>query len=554
MLNECLTGATVSADYSAPDATQPQPRTSVFFAVAPVWDLSFQSIGIPALIAWCREAGYVTESCDLNIAFNRQFGGNELDADRIQAAYEAITSDPVFRDSYLLRSATEKVRLPLPFGFAEIVCNNYSRLPDFLEDERFNPFIAFARANSFIDRIAAAPADRPLLVGMGWDGENQVIATLTIAREIKRRRPDALVMIGGPWATAMSDVLRLEAVLLRDIDFILPKKAEAPLTELLQVLDREGGGRPKGLIPGVMINEGGAFSPYFPNSTPVKAENLPRPALFPLTDYRRENVLPYESERGCYWGKCKFCHHILTYTHGHNSKPIAKVIDDLKAYAEEFDYEVAAFVDAAMPPKRVREIAETFLAEDMNLRWAGFCRAERSFTPEIFEVARRSGLDVLSFGVEHASKKVLDFIGKPQNPAEMRRVLQDCAEAGIYTTAGVMNGLPSETYEDLDELLDFLDTIKDFVYLHPHMFKFERGSEFFRNAERYGLKVLENHPESRLAIYHDFEDANGGETRQFIKETNLNQNWWRENMRRTLDWKSKKTKGFCKAVEFIVDH
>lgn len=528
-------------------------RTSVFFIVPPVWELSFQSLGIPAMVAWSRGLGYQTEAADLNIAFHRFISGTEsLDLKGVTAAYHSLIADQSFLAKYMPRQSPEKTRLPLPFGFGELVCNNYSRIESFIDDELYNPFLRFARSERFIDRIAAAPTDGPLLIGMGWDGENQVIATLSLAREIKRRRPDAIVVVGGPWATAMRDALRDEGRLLRDIDALIPKKGEAPFAALLSAVDRCGG-LPDEPVDGVMTNGGDVFTRFVASNERIQAADLPRPILFPLVDYLRSNVLPYESERGCYWGKCRFCHHILTYTHGHNSKPIGKVIDDLNAYRSEHDFEVVAFVDAAMPPKRVREIAETFLTRDMDLRWAGFCRPERAFTAEIFQVAKSSGLDVLSFGVEHASERVLTFIGKPQKPEDMRRVLRACADAGIYTTAGVMNGLPSERYEDLDMLLDFLDSIKDFTYLHPHMFKFERGSEFFENAELYGLRIIDNHPESRLSIYFDFEDRNGGETRAYIKDTNFNQVWWRDNIGRTLDWKSQ-SRGFCKAVEFIVDH
>ena len=525
----------------------------LYLIVPPVWELSFQSVGIPALSAYCRKHGISVVAVDLNIDFNRWVcGGSRLDLKVLREAYEVIRNHREYRESYELRTDDHKVRIDLPFGFGQIVCNNYSRIADFVGDRHLNPFVDYFRDHALVRQIASAPPERLPLVGLGWDGENQVSASLTLARELKRRNANILTVVGGPWATAMIGALSSEGKLLADIDFIIPKKAELPLLHLVEAIEAADG-RPQTDIPGVARRTGDRFSPVKPVTERLPAAELPRPDLFPLNQYRRHNVLPYESERGCYWGQCKFCHHILTYTHNHQSKPIEKVIAEIQRYRQEQDFEVVAFVDAAMPPKRVNEIANAFIDHAMNLRWAGFCRAEKTFTPDIFARAQQSGLDVLSFGVETASRRLLKFIGKPQDSDAMRRVLRDCHDAGIYTTAGIMNGLPSETMEDLDELMSFLDTIKDFTYLHPHMFKFERGSDFFENAKEYNLEVVANPPESRLSIYHDFVDHNGGNTREHISLQNVNQNWWRTHMARTLDWKNN-TKGFCKAVNFIVDH
>src|SRR5690349_2140061 len=109
-------------------------RTRVFLCVPPVWELSFQSVGIPAMAAWCRMLGYDTQSRDLNIAFHRYRSGTDtLDLAGAADAYDCLLANPVFAAQYVPRLAEEKIRLRLPFGLSELVCNNYSRIAEFIE-------------------------------------------------------------------------------------------------------------------------------------------------------------------------------------------------------------------------------------------------------------------------------------------------------------------------------------------------------------------------------------------------------------------------------------
>jgi len=529
-------------------------RAELYLVVPPVWELSFQGLGVPALAAWMKRQGHeVVGKADLNIAFHHYLtGAAKLEPEFYREQWAQLQENPVYRERYVPRMDSYYTRIDLPFGHAQLVSNNYSRIPSFLDDRRFNVALRYFEESKVVDGIADTSPNRKRLVGLSLESENQLLALVTLSRLLKQRNPELLIVVGGPWLTAMLPVLRWERLLMQDIDFLIPNKGEIPLDGLLRAIAQTDG-MPQS-SPGVLVKRrDGSFADAPCCDNRVRGGDLPRPELFPLAWYARPSVVPYESERGCYWGKCKFCHHILHYTHTFDSKPIEKVMADLRAYRQEEDFEVVAFVDAAIPPRRIREIAEAFLAEGWNKRWAGFSKVERHFTREIFEVAARSGLDVLSFGVETGSPRLAKYIGKPIDLEMAYRVLRDCADAGIYTTAGIMNGLPSETFEDLHQMWSFLDRIKSFTYLHPHLFKFELGSEFFENAASYDLEIVETPVESRLSPYRDFVDRSGGNTRDRIRDDNVNQLWWRRNMNRTLDWKSRGEK-FCKGVQFIADH
>jgi radical SAM superfamily enzyme YgiQ (UPF0313 family) len=397
-----------------------------------------------------------------------------------------------------------------------MVCNNYGRLSQFLQDERVNAYISYYRDCGIVESVVSSFAGELKVVGISLEGENQVVSTLTLAQMLKQRDPEVVIVLGGPWITQMRKVLRKEVKLLKDIDFLVPNKGEIPFVNLLEML-AEHQGRPRQIeLEGVMSRGDNGYGDYTPVNVRLKAEDLPRPKVFALSAYMRPNVLPYESIRGCYWGKCKFCHHIPHYTRGYDAKSIDKIIWELHAYKRELNFDVMAFVDAAIPPKRLEAMARAFIKKKLDIRWACFCRIEKQFTPEIFKIAAQSD-----------------------------RVLKDCSKAGIYTTAGILNGMPSETEEDLQELMDFLDDIKSFTYLYPHLLKLERESEFYEKPGKFNIEIVPNPPDSRLSVYSDFIDHNSGiTTRQCLKENNINKKWWWEHMGQYLDWKSKGAR-FC---------
>lgn len=525
---------------AADDRMTIRKPAEILFVVPPVRELSFQSLGVPALAAYMRSAGFrIAGKLELNIGFQHYITGcYSLDQRLVAAEWDRLQQSACYKECYEHRRDSYYIRIELPFGYSYIVNCNDESIESLLGDERVNMHIRYYRDCRIAQQVAAATQGVTRVVGISIEGENQVVAALTLAREAKRLNPEILTVAGGPWVTGMRQLLRTEGLLLRGIDFLIPHKGEIALEALMRAIEAAGG-RPGVPVPGVMARQGEGVFGEAPECDPyLPAAMLPRPEVFPLEWYARPNVLPYETERGCYWAKCKFCHHVQHFTHAYNSKPIGKVIEDLKAYAQEFSYEVVAFVDAAMPPRRVRQIAEALLASKLDKRWAGFSKIERQFTRDLFHLAARSGLDVLSFGVETATARLSALIGKPLDPEVAYSVLHDCAAAGIYTAIGVMTGLPSETAEDLDALWKFLDRLRSFACIQPKLYEFERGSEYYENAAQYGLEIVPRPPGMRLSPYAHFIDHGGGTTRERLRTQRLNQRWVRENMSRTLDWKA----------------
>ena len=69
-----------------------QKPAEIFFAVPPVWELSFQNLGIPAVSAYVRQCGFrVAGRAELNIGFQHYMVGRpELDIPLVEREYQRL--------------------------------------------------------------------------------------------------------------------------------------------------------------------------------------------------------------------------------------------------------------------------------------------------------------------------------------------------------------------------------------------------------------------------------------------------------------------------------
>jgi len=521
-------------------------KIDVALVVPPVWELSFQSLGIPRLSAWLHARGFNIAAYDLNVAFHKYICDGDICKNKIQKEYLVYREKYRIKQRYEIKKDEKDIRIDLPFGFSYVVCSNYSKIARFLNDHEVNIFRKFYLQSEIISTLCSRKKNQRLVIGISILSENQFLASLTLAQLLKKEHREVYVIIGGPWVTALYDQLINENVLLENIDFIIPFRGEIPLMNLLKILQSMEF-IPEN-IPGVMQRKNDAFSNYTPIDAYIPAEMLPAPILFPLNDYLRPNVLPYESSIGCYWGKCNFCHHIPLYTHRYSNKSIQKVIRELKEYQRLHNFTTVAFNDASIPANRMRKLAQAFLDESFDFNWACFANIQSQFSPDIFSLAALSGLNVVSFGIETVNPRLSRFIGKPIDKMVAYSVLSWCSQAGINTTAGILNGFPSETENDLEELFEFCQRIKDFTYLHPHQFRLEKGTPFYSCPQKYGIILTEKDPESRLSVFEEFIDVNTEKHRDSDELSARNRRWWNIHCNRVLDWKSP-AEQFCRPVE-----
>ena len=160
---------------------------------------------------------------------------------------------------------------------------------------------------------------------------------------------------------------------------------------------------------------------------------------------------------GCYWHRCAFCDTTLDYIGNYHAPKAATVVDHMERIVAQTGRTGFHFVDEALPPKLLREVAEEILRRGLAVSFWGNIRFERAYTAELCDLLAEAGMVAVSGGLEVASDRLLKLIDKGviiQQTVEACRHLRD---AGIMVHTYLMYGFPSET---LQESVDALETVR----------------------------------------------------------------------------------------------
>lgn len=203
---------------------------------------------------------------------------------------------------------------------------------------------------------------------------------------------------------------------------------------------------------------------------------------------RKGSALTYQTARECYWNKCVYCVDLPLPKQGYRERNSQLVLKDIEELINKYDLKFLMISNAVLSPKQLKEISQGILRKKLKFSWWGFLRLEKSLTKYIFDLAKRSGCKTLSFGLESANQRVLNFINKGIDVKIAKRVITDCFLSGIKVQLQMMIGLPGETMEEALDTVKFLvenrihisDVIFNIYYLTP-------ACEVYLNPERYGI-------------------------------------------------------------------
>lgn len=222
-----------------------------------------------------------------------------------------------------------------------------------------------------------------------------------------------------------------------------------------------------------------------------------------------EPVLPYLSSRGCPWRRCAFCTHQRTYLEYREERAevaVQRILELQRQYGATY----FSFVDEMLHPERVGKISAQLLRKNAFVRFCAYARP-KGFSPGLFEKAHGAGLRLLLWGVESASRRVLDLMGKGTDPAEVKTILEGAHAAGIWNLLFVMFGFPTETSSEWHATLDFLDSCRTCAQaLSRSRFLLLEGSKVFLDPQRYGIsRIIERPQRDPVSIAYDYEVSEG---------------------------------------------
>jgi radical SAM superfamily enzyme YgiQ (UPF0313 family) len=296
---------------------------------------------------------------------------------------------------------------------------------------------------------------------------------------LKEERPERPVILGGPLATAIPQLL-LEAT---QADFVVAGEGELTLTELLDHLTNNEFARPRETILGLSWRD---------NNGTIHS-NPPRPQITDL------DILPFQDfsvwdrfqgqeipelylsySRGCACN-CTFCYRAFPKL---NYKTVERVKQEV-AYYSATGFRMAWWNDLTFVTDRdyVHRLMNSIF-EQHRFRWTAFSRVT-GLDEETLLLMQSKGLDIVLYGMESVSKAVLEGYHKGIAKSAMIDTIQLHRKCGVKIGGLFIIGAPNDNHDSMAELVAFCNEFQEVTrvkYLSALP-----GTEFYRQCLRDGL-------------------------------------------------------------------
>ncbi len=382
-----------------------------------------------------------------------------------------------------------------------------------LDDEQHNPFVEHFREH-LLPRLEELDPD---LVGLSLTFPSQAIPSLTLARLIKRWKPEVHITVGGGLLAYTAHKLAMRDELWDLIDSLVLLEGEGPLLELCQAV--ESGTRDLSRIHNLIWRDDSGQVRRNEEAQPLNIQELPVPDFdgLPLDKYLSpELVLPLAATRGCYWGKCVFCTLYQVIGPGYRGRSIEQTVEDMRALKTKYGVDKFYLAIEDLPPNMARRLPKAILEAKLDVQFWADARLEHEvFTQDVCDELAAAGCLRLAFGYESSSRRVLDKMCKGIDPDESMELVRRVRRAGISVTLYVMVGFPTETREEARATLDTILANQDAIQeVSVRVFYLDERSEVFKRAKEFEIVEVFPDPEADLQVYYDFRTGEGMSRRE----------------------------------------
>lgn len=189
--------------------------------------------------------------------------------------------------------------------------------------------------------------------------------------------------------------------------------------------------------------------------------------------------------------KCSFC--AIHATYGDRKMRYWKtdwVLHQIDILVKEYGVKHINFVDEffIFNPKHYMPIVEGLIERDYGLNICAFARVD-TVKEEYLEKLKKAGFNWFKLGIESSNSKILKGISKGNyNKKDIRRAVKSTREVGISLCANFIFGLPGDTYESMQETLNFAFELNcEFPSFFAAMAT--PGSDLFYQAKSKGITL-----------------------------------------------------------------
>lgn len=320
------------------------------------------------------------------------------------------------------------------------------------------------------------------IVGFSVYNESFRIAA-AMADWIKQRRPDALIVVGGPHATAVHEHI---ARRYPCFDIIVRREGEETM---LGIVEQRSQPDELKKLAGTTIRQDGDQAPIvnpdrdlmreldelpFPEAEFISHSGYPAMTYYDEVQGRSKPALSICSSRSCPYD-CSFCG-VLTIGRKYRSRQATRIAEEVLHFRKlhGVHYEHVYFSDANffVSPARALAIAQALHAVDPNITFSFGTRVNQILRAKaVLPELKACGMRFIELGIESASPAVLKRLSKGVEPGVNAAAVRLLRRLGIEISLDFIMLDPASTLEDLEANVQFLRAEGFYDYLpHDHLY------------------------------------------------------------------------------------
>ncbi len=167
-----------------------------------------------------------------------------------------------------------------------------------------------------------------------------------------------------------------------------------------------------------------------------------------------------------------------------------EVLREVEFLIKQYERKAFEIVDSTFngDSQRTEQIYDLIIEYKLNIVWSAKVTLKK-MSYEVLNKMKRAGCSSLAYGIESGSPEVLRDMRKNIDLNEAKRIIKDTWKAGIQACCFFIIGYPTETEDDFQKTLSFIQENAEFIHRFDQITgcHIEEDSYLRLNLDKYGI-------------------------------------------------------------------
>jgi ribosomal peptide maturation radical SAM protein 1 len=493
-------------------------KKSVLVLSMPFAGITIPSIQLATLETYCRQKGIPIETHHLYLKAAELYGLQQYHA-LIYPPNDSYTAQMIF-SKYVFPEHWQKNKEKIHEYYQQHISQN-TNAPVLTFDEYVT------RTDTLYQYILEQVNWRSFdIIGFSLN-YGQFLPSLAIAKNIKEKKPEKTIVLGGSRTVGDLGINTLKA--FDYIDYIVSGDGEEALTQLASQ-------QPSASIPGLIYRQKENIL-WNKTHAEIDLNNLPVPSYDAFYQqlaatsndivqyYQYYGRLPVEISRGCWWNQCTFCN--LNIQHpNYREKHTGRIIQEIRTLSERYRIMDFQLIGNTLPKTEYKTLFEKL--KNLGRDFSFFVEARAGqLTSDDYTSMKEAGFTMIQTGIESFSKNYLKKMNKGVRVIDNIAALKFCKENQIKNNYNLLIRYPNE------ESIDFKETEQITKQIQPYLdapqlceLRVMQGSIIQRHPRQFNIDHLQYSPIDQLMFPQEYLEKGFLFVYHFTPTKKTNDNPW----------------------------